>query len=245
MIDHLTTILVTTSPRPAHPSTELIEDTVASLRYHLPTAPIIILCDGVRKEQENRCADYSAFVLRVEMLCLEKWNNVRLWVSPEFLHQAWVIGRGLEQVTTPLILFVEDDLPPLSVPIPWHDMALMILEKKVNLVRLMLEDELRPEWAHLMLGPVALNGVNTLLTKTVQWSQRTHLASTEYYRSMVAKHLKPADRCYLEERFYGQCDDWDENKLTIFTPLGKMARIWHSDGRRREEKFESVLEGKE
>ncbi len=245
MIDHLTTVLITTSPSPKHPETELIEATIISVRYHLPKAEILVLCDGVRPEQENRKAAYSEFVIALENLVLAKYPNVRLVVFPEFQHQAWTIARGLEQVKTPLILFTEHDQMLLPQSIPWHDMGLMILQKKANLIRFMLEDSIKPEWAFMMLGSLELNGVLTLLTKTVQWSQRTHLASADYYRSMIEKHLKPADRCYLEDRLYGQCDDWEENKLCIYTPTGKMARIWHSDGRGGEAKFDSVLEGKE
>lgn len=245
MIDHLTTVLITTSPRPAHPSTEQVENTVLSVRYHFPTAEILILCDGVRPEQQARKEAYSEFVLRVEALCLEKWQKVRLIVFPEWQHQAWTIAKGVQQVETPLLLFTEDDQLLLPEPIPWHDMAALLLQGNVRLIRFMLEDSIKPEWQHLMLGPFQLSGVDTLLQKTVQWSQRTHIARADYYRSMIAKHLKPLDRCYLEDRLYGQCDDWEENRLTIFTPTGKMARIWHSDGRLGEQKYDSVLEGKE
>lgn len=202
---------------------------------------IAILCDGVRPEQEASKAPYSEFVIRLETLCLEKWTNVRLVVFPEFQHQAWTIAKGLEQVKTPLILFTEDDQMLLPQDIPWHDMALMILEKKLNLIRFMLESALPPEWNHLMLGLFQLNGIPTLLTKTVQWSQRTHLASTEYYRWMLEKHLRAGDRCYLEERLYGLEDEWEDHKLTIYTPGGNQARIFHLDRRGKEEKFESVL----
>lgn len=244
MIDHLVTCLITTSPRPGHPSTEQIENTVMSVRWHLPEAQIIVACDGVRPEQEDRKAAYSEFVIRMETLCLEKWRNVRLWVSPIWIHQAQVVVRTLERIKTPLLFFCEDDLPPLSVPIPFEDMAAMIMQGKAKLIRLMLERAIPSEWKHLMLGPLELNGVPTLLMRTTQWSQRTHLASTEYYKWMVGKHVKAGDRCYLEERLYGLCDEWEDHKLCIYTPDGDMTRIWHSDGRGNDVKYESVLEDK-
>jgi hypothetical protein len=243
MIDNLTTVLITTSPSPKHPSTDLIEETIDSVRWHLPTAEILILCDGVRPEQEHHRAAYSEFVIRLETLSLERWKNVRLIVFPEWQHQAWTIAKGIEQVKTPLILFTEHDQALLPIWFPWGDVcAVMNARREVNVIRFMLEDSIKPEWEQFMLGP--LQKYSTL-TKTIQWSQRTHLAFVDYYRKMIDAHLKPDDRCYLEDRLYGQCDDWEENRLTIYTPHGPMARIRHLDGRGDDVKFHSVLEGKE
>ena len=241
MSESLITCLITTSPSPKHPDTSIIEGTVASVRWHLPDSEILIACDGVRQEQESRRAAYSEYVLRMEELCLTKWKNVRLVVQPEFLHQAWTIAKTIEQVKTPIILFSEHDQELLPLPIPWDVLQERICRGQVNLVRFMLEDKIKEEWNQFMLGFVE---PYTELMKTLQWSQRTHLAATAYYRWMIEKHLKPADRCYLEDRFYGQCDGWEENKLTIFYP-GNPRRIRHTDGRGNEPKFDSVLEGKE
>jgi hypothetical protein len=239
MIDDITTVLITTSPSVKHPNTSLIEETVASIRWHLPTAPILIACDGVRPEQESYRERYSQFVLRMEELCLTKWKNVQLWIEPEWVHQAQLIARAMKDVTTPLLLFTEWDQAFLPEPIPWDDLARMTCRGQVNLVRFMLEDEIKAEWNHLMLGEAMLP--HSGLLKTVQWSQRTHLASVEYYRWMLEKHLKPGDRCYLEDRLYGLEDEWETHKLTIFYPTHPR-RIVHLDGRGDDVKFDSVLE---
>jgi hypothetical protein len=238
MIDDLTTVLITTSPRRAHPDTDLIENTLFSIRNHLQTAQILILCDGVRKEQESYRQRYSEFILALEAIILDRWANVRLVVEPEWLHQAWLIAKGIEQVKTPLILFTEEDQRLLNLPIPWDTLAQLITSNQVKLVRFMLEDRLPVEWKHLMLGPVE---PYTELLKTVQWSQRTHLASVEYYRWQIERHLKPGDRCYFEDRMYGLEDSWEDHKLSIFYPPNPR-RIYHSDGRGDDAKFESVLE---
>jgi len=243
MIDSLITCLITTSPSIKHPDTAIIEGTVASIRWHLPESEILIACDGVRKEQENYRERYSEFVLRMENLCLTKWKNVRLIVQPEFLHQAQLIAKTVEQIKTPVLLFTEHDMELLPITIDWENAASLIQDGQVNLIRFMLEDGIKPEWQGFMLGP--LDGFYVDVLKTVQWSQRTHLASVAYYRKMLAEHVKPADRCYLEDRFYGQCDDWEANKLTIYMPAILMARIKHTDGRGNEPKFDSILEGKE
>ena len=246
MIDELVTVLITCSPSPRHPDTGLIRDTIASVRWHLPEAQILICCDGVRSEQEDRRSAYCEFQDRLDkMVGANGLDNISILTLLEFQHQAHSIARGLELVKTPLILFTEHDLQLLTTENPWDDMATMIIEGRVNLIRLMLGDEMRPEWEQFMLGNVELNGFPTVLVKTLQWSQRTHLASTAYYRKMVEEHVKPKDRCYLEDRLYGQCDDWEKHRLTIFVPPDVPQRIMHLDGRQGEPKFDSVLEGKE
>ena len=237
MIDDLTTVLVTTSPSMKHPDTSLIEKTVASIRWHLPKAPILIACDGVRPEQESYRERYSEFVLWLESICLSQWKDVRLWIEPEWVHQAQLIARALKAVQTPLILFSEHDQALLPEPIPWDTLARLICQRQANVVRFMLEDKIPEEWNHLMLGFVE---PYTELLKTVQWSQRTQLASVEYYLWMIEKHLKLDDRCYLEERLYGLEDSWEDHRLTIFYPAHPR-RIVHLDGRGDDPKFDSVL----
>ena len=238
MIDDVTTVLITTSPSVKHPDTSIIEETVASIRWHLPKAPIIIACDGVRPEQEAYLERYSEFVLWLEAICISQWKDVRLWVEPTWVHQAQLIARALKTVQTPLILFSEHDQALLPEPIPWDDLARMTCQHKINLVRFMLEDSLKPEWAHLMLGPLKVDDVE--LTRTIQWSQRTHLADVEYMRFMIQKHVQSGDRAYLEDRLYGLCDDWETHKLCIYTPANPR-RIVHLDGRGDDVKFDSVL----
>lgn len=237
MIDDITTVLITTSPSVKHPDTSIIEETVASIRWHLPKAPILIACDGVRPEQEAYRERYSEFVLWLEAICISQWKDVRLWVEPTWVHQAQLIARALKDVWTPLVLFTEHDQALLPLPIPWDDLARMTCRHQVNLVRFMLEDKIPEEWKHLMIDWVE---PYTGLVKTVQWSQRTHLVDVEYYRWLIEKHLKPEDRCYLEDRLYGLEDDWETHKLTIFYPANPR-RIVHLDGRGDDVKFDSVL----
>jgi hypothetical protein len=237
------TVIITTSPSPRHPSTDIIEETIWSIRWHLPLTPIIVCCDGVRPEQEHRKAAYSEYILRLKAFT-ERLRNVRMVVQPDFLHQAWSFAKGLELVETPLVLVTEHDMKLLASNFPWRDAAILIRDGHVNLIRFGLGDELREEWKQFMLGQEKLRGMDLLLTKTTQWSQRTHLASTAYYREMITQHLKPTDRCYIEDRFYGQCDDWSAHKLCIYTPEGSIQRVLHTDARGGEPKFDNFLEGK-
>src|SRR5438128_265611 len=113
------TVLVSTSPIPSHPSTAVIDETIASVRKQLPDSEIILMCDGVRPEQEDRRGDYEEYLRRVLWKADHEWGNVLPLVSDEHLHQAGCTKRALEHINTRLMLFVEGDTPLTDGYIPW------------------------------------------------------------------------------------------------------------------------------
>ena len=52
MQDKITVILVT-SVLPSHPDLKVVEETIGTIRHHLPKSEIILQIDGLRKEQER------------------------------------------------------------------------------------------------------------------------------------------------------------------------------------------------
>lgn len=70
------TVVVVSSVLPSHPSTAVIDETIASIRHHLPDSEIILQLDGLRDEQLDRKADYDEYKTRVTWKCLHKWSNV-------------------------------------------------------------------------------------------------------------------------------------------------------------------------
>ena len=54
-------VLVSSSPIPSHPSTRIVSETIHSIRWHFKDAPIYLMCDGVRPEQEHRREDYHKY----------------------------------------------------------------------------------------------------------------------------------------------------------------------------------------
>ena len=57
-------VLIPTSPIPSHPSTEMIETTIASVKEQLPDAPIIVMIDGIRPEQAELRPAYDEYTRR-------------------------------------------------------------------------------------------------------------------------------------------------------------------------------------
>jgi len=54
----ITAILVT-SILPSHPNTHILDETLSSIRAHLPENEIILQIDGLRDERLNRKKDYD------------------------------------------------------------------------------------------------------------------------------------------------------------------------------------------
>ena len=90
----LLTVIVTTSPIPTHPSTSLLEETIASLRAHggagADTVRIVITCDGykVREESKPRSGVVDADLAdRYEERCAAWWAEeccMRAWRDSTF-----------------------------------------------------------------------------------------------------------------------------------------------------------------
>ncbi len=238
------TVLVTTSPIPSHPSTAIIEATLASLdAAGLGGCETLIACDGIRPEQEDRRADYGEYLRRLCWACSQRPNTLPI-VFGEFRHQAGMTASALEQVRTPLVLFVEHDTP-LCGEIPWASMVRAIDSGGVDVIRLGHEANVLDVHRYLVNGKRRdVRGVP--LVRVAQWSSRPHLASADWYRKMLADYFPPHARTFIEDRIYSEiATPWVERKewggicqLWLYAPTeGTWKRSEHLDGRAGEEKY--------
>lgn len=243
------TILIPSSPIVSHPSTDIIEETVGTIRSYkeLEHAEIIIMLDGVRAEQENRRADYEEYTRRLLWLANHHWRNVIVQRHNEHMHQGMMTKKALESmVQTPFVLFVEQDTP-LCEPIEWAALIEAIRGGHANVIRMHHEALILPDHEHLMLGP-ARNVAGALMRRTYQWSQRPHLASTDFYRWMINTYFGNESRTMIEDVMYSVVEThyrergdegWNKFKLWIYTPRenGHIKRSYHMDGRAGESKY--------
>jgi hypothetical protein len=241
------TVLVTCSPIPSNPRTHILEETITSIRDRLPDAEIVLTFDGVRAEQEHRRQGYELFVQRALWLADHKWRNVLPLVFDEHLHQAVCTKRALEHIRTPLLLFVEHDAP-LCGAVPWDDLTETILAGDANVVRMHHEASILAPHKHLMLddSPQKVRGVP--MQRTIQWSQRPHLASVAWYRSLLDRWFPGDERNFIEDSVYGRLiGDYERDgdmgwmgswRTWIYTPVGNIQRSYHIDGRAGESKFD-------
>jgi hypothetical protein len=241
------TVLIPTSPTSAHPSTHIIEETVASVRHWLPTADILIMCDGVRPEQEHYRQRYERYLERLLWLCGTKWDRVLPIVHDDHLHQVEMTRRALDEVRTPLVLFVEHDTPLVTDwDIDFPALTTAARSGVADVIRLHHEAHVLPDHQHLMLDgePQDIDGAP--LMRTVQWSQRPHIANTALYRRILAEHFPDGYRGMIEDRMHGVVHSawrdfglagWDRFRLWMYTPPGQIKRSYHLDARADDQKW--------
>lgn len=239
------TVLVPTSPIEAHPNTEIIEETIKSIRERLPSSEIIIMIDGVREEQSGKTHNYTEYTRRLLWKCNFEWGNVYPLLFETHQHQANMTREALTHVRTPTILFVEHDTP-LTGDIPFPQMVGAMAGGEVNLIRFHYEAAVHPEHKHLMLDevPLEINGVPLL--RCAQWSQRPHLASTDFYRSIIDRYFPPSGCTMIEDRIYGELENawftrgvagWNDFRVWMYAPEGDIKRSLNLDGRGSEPKY--------
>jgi hypothetical protein len=248
------TIIIPTSYIPSHPSIKVIETTIKNTRFHFPDSEIILQIDGIRIEQAEYKKDYDEHKNRVLWKCLHEWQNVLPIIFDEHSHQSTMMKKTINLVQTPLILYIEGDLPlRTDRNIDWNKCLDMFEYNKANTIRFYLREELPQEHIHMMCGQ------EDIFMKTAQWSQNPHLSFTKYYKDIILSNI--GDRNYIEDEFYGKaqvdCEylpgeqpvieepyvfkirNWQAHKMFIYYPDNgqNMSRVLHLDGRQSTRKF--------
>jgi len=234
-------VVVPVSPIPSHPDTAMIEETIASIRVHMPDAPIIITLDGVRPEQEDRRADYEEFQKRLLWKINFEHKNILPVIFPHHMHQSGMMKVVLKQTDIPMILYVEHDTPLTpDRPIDWDKCKDYIRSGKSNVIRFHFEAHIPEEHKYLMFGEPE-DGFQ----KTAQWSQRPHLASTEMYK-IIMELFSDESNCFIEDYAYGKFETlcreqglrgWEKWRVHIYHPDGDIKRSHNLDGRKDDYKF--------
>lgn len=234
-----TTVIITTSPIPSHPSTEIIDETIKSVRHHL-NSDIIIGIDGIRPEQQDRKAAYDEYIKKLLWKCNFEYDRVIPVVFDTHKHQSGMMKEILPMVKTPLLLFVEHDTPLVTdEPIDFPYLQKTLLDAKAFTIRLHYEAVIPEPHKHLMIGEPK----NQLLA-TAQWSNRPHIARTNFYKELM-KFFSENSNCFIEDLLYGRLitawenDQWDNWRVYIYYPEGgNIKRSLNLDGRGSDVKFE-------
>lgn len=227
------TVLICISPRPSHPSTDVLDMTVLSVRERLPKCPIIFLFDGANATNMQWTAGYNEFKQRMMWKINEMGNAIPI-IFDKHEHQSGMIREALKHVQTPMILFSEDDTP-LHNDIPFDKLSEVVLAGYANTIRFYGEAEVHPEHKYLMLDETPIDILGQPFIRTKQWSGRPHLSSVEYYRYMIDKYTDAEKPMFLEHCWYGiisEITDWNEHRLHLYAPSGTIVRHKHLDGRR-------------
>lgn len=238
------TVLIPTSPIPSHPSTAILDETIANVRKYTD-ALIIIMMDGVHSSIAHRTEDYEKYRQAVVVkIALGEYGNCWAKDFEHHTHQAEMTRRTLKQVETPLIMFCEHDTSPIG-DIPFYDLCYLIRDSvQFNYVRFNIFDRILDEHKPLMLDEnpiVPLPGIKVV--RTIQYSQRPHIAKTIWYKSILFDYFAEHDKTMIEDVMhsvviskYEQVGK-DTFGLCIYTPDGSQLRSYHSDGRGDDKKI--------
>ena len=236
------TVLVSSSPIPSHPSMQIIQETLDSIRWHLPTARIIIMQDGIRPEQEDRKVAYSEYLKNlVAKIATGHDCNITIWPFIEFTHQALMTIKTLTQVRTPLIFFAEQDTPLVERPVEWDLLAEVVESGIVNHVRLHYDETIHGDHQHMMRGHLT-----PFLIKCVQYHNRPFLANAEWFQELLEKNFTSQSRTWIEDKVYSPIsyEPWEQNRLAIYDPerTGQnMKRSRDLDGRAGDRKYDPIF----
>lgn len=243
------TVVVVTSAVPSNPSLDMIQETIASVRTDLPGAEVLICCDGLRKDQQDRRDNYEVFLQRLTQWCLSQWN-ITPFVYDEHLHQSGMTRKILNEVRTPYLLFMEHDCPLVNA-IPWGEILFTMSESQLNSMRFMHETMILDGHEHLFFdrhdGPAPWQ-------ETLQWSQRPHLARTNWYRDLINDIFAEDARTMVEDVMHGvlqygmpfttriqASEAWERWRTAVYAPEGNMKRSGHLDGRAGDSKGKMLI----
>jgi len=242
--DMITAVIVT-SPTPSHPSTTIIEETIASIQERLPGAEIHILIDGVREEQSDRADDYWEYARRLCGL-VNADPTIVPYVHTEHQHQSGMFRHALNRIKTPYVMFVEHDTP-LVGDINF-DFVLSVMEHdEVASMRFHHDTTIHDSSAHLYLETEGTDEQPYL--RTVQWSQRPHVAHTAWYRDLMATYFGWGSLTMIEDVMHGAVQHaytgnrtalrkgWQKWRLAVWAPEANIKRSGHLDGRQGDPKY--------
>lgn len=237
----LITVCVVTSPTASDPSVDAIAETMTSVVNFdaIDGARILIGADGVRPEQRGLSEAYAEKLATIR-------DEMPVMQLPHWGHQANVLRLMLQEVHTPLLLFMEHDTPfTPDVQIDWRGCADTLLSGELDSLRFLHESRIIPPHEHLMVAEVE---GKVPYIRTVQWSQRPHLARTDWYRRLIDTYFGPSSRTMIEDALFGiVLYHWhtygmaglEKFKLGIYAdPEPTMQRSYHLDGRAGGEKYE-------
>lgn len=241
------TVVVPSSPIPSHPDPSMTIATVRSVLDLLPGVEVLITCDGVRPEQEDRLDDYHQYLWELCEWAMD-WPNVTPVVHSQHMHQSGMMRAVLPEISTEFVLYVEHDAP-LVGDIPWEEVLHSMDAHDLNLMRFMHTSEIIPEHEHLFFDSFDDGPDGVRWTQTVQWSQRPHLARTGMYEAIMKTYFGSLSRTFIEDVMHGVVQDggytpraraqerFDTWRMGAYTPEGDMQRSAHSNGRGSDLKY--------
>lgn len=231
------TIVIPTSAIKSHPDTRIIDETLDSVRHHFPDAEIIITFDGLHPDFADYKERYDAYKTEMLWRCLHKYKNVLPIICERHEHQSGMMKKALEEIKTPLILYMEHDTPlVIDRVIHWKACFDFINDGHANTIRFHFEEVIPKPHEDLMI-----KGVENGFQRTVQWSQRPLLSTKVYFEQMMSFFPDDA-KSFIEDEWHGVVHNdwirdgmlgWYKHRLWIYHKADSLGikRSYTTDGR--------------
>jgi hypothetical protein len=184
---HETTIIITSSLIPSHPSLELINQTIASL-CHIqglpPQTPVIITVDGILQHDTNdrnpsTITSHKSIILEQYIQSLRdtynEYSHITVLAQKTQMYLVGNVRQAIQQVQTEFVYMVQHDMPFIA---PIHHSALVqtMIEfpDEVRMVRFSPRKTLARSRDKLGLcgSDVDLEANGIALAKTHTWSDK-------------------------------------------------------------------------
>jgi hypothetical protein len=195
-------VVVTGNLIPSHPSITQIKTVIESLDFlnlDLNTK-IILTHDEIKPEvkQTLRHAEqrFAAYLKNLQDYCDNecRYKNIQIVKREEWGHLTRTVQTGLAYVETEYILLLQHDLPFITNIDIYALLGAMINNKEIKHLRFNRKENLPTCWDGGETGykvaeyleafkEVEFNGIK--VCKTLAWSDENHLASKEYYETVV------------------------------------------------------------
>lgn len=231
-----TIVVIPVSPIPSHPSTDILEETIKSVRTHV-SSPILLLFDGIREEDREFTLTYHEFIKRMLWKTNFEYEDVIPIVFTKHKHQSGMLKELLPTLPKEkYLLFVEQDTPLTpDREINWK-LCKDVL-RTADVIRFHFEEHVPEPHKYLMMD----NGESGLM-RTAQWSQRPHLSKVSYYNHILNEYFSDKTNCMIEDRMHSIVQSEPQShEIYIYHPKGGIKRSYHLDGRegrpKHEEKF--------
>lgn len=199
------TVLIVTSPVPSNPSLDMIQKLIESVRVDLPGAEILIGCDSPHESlPPERVDTYNHFLHRLCCWANAQFN-ITVFTTDRHSHESGLLHMLMPEVRTPLVLFMEHDCP-LIQPVDFAACLTEMGSHDLRHLRFGHEAHVLDEHAYLYpfgTEPEGAKGFINRHIKTVQYSSRPALYTSELMRELLDTYFAPEATCMIESVLYG------------------------------------------
>jgi hypothetical protein len=188
--DTNTSIIITTSLIPTHPSLDMINTTIQSIYKHLhglsPSAPLFIACDGLKESAlESDRTRFEAYVQNLK----DSYHGPHetILVGSHSLGILGNVKQAMDLVDTEFVYVIQHDMPFIQ-PIE-HALVIKTMKEYPDVMRLVRFNKsknrpwrLRNRTDFVWDEETPVNHVNGIhFCKTLKWSDNNHLTRKSYY----------------------------------------------------------------